>query len=292
MIPKAVSCLFRRLIRGANGPASGGNNDPAAALNALERWSARATLVILLGIVGEAVSSFTFRRRDESWLETWLDFICDALVGVGLVIEYICILRAIVATEGERRISDEKIAESNRLAREANARAEEARQQASIAEAGAAEANRKAAEAELALATWRLRRSIRPDAMSRAAETLKQFAPLSFDVALGAMDEEYFGLMDQITLIALWANWQWCGWPFADAVSYHGAAKIGVGATSLNNVVLSYGIGAPPETQEAVETFAKGLRDCGLSAAARLTALSVITPTNATAVHITIGRKT
>ena len=97
------------------------------ALRALERWSARATLLILVGIVGEIVSMFVFRRPETGWTEIGLAVAWDAFIGIGLVVEYICILRAVVATDEAETESNEQIAAANELATQSTIRLEELR---------------------------------------------------------------------------------------------------------------------------------------------------------------------
>jgi hypothetical protein len=96
--------------------------DPHQKLESLERWSARATLAILLGIFIEIGSLFWFQHDP---VERLIGVIANALIGIGLVVEYIAILRAIVASGDANRESDEKIAEANERAAQADlARAE------------------------------------------------------------------------------------------------------------------------------------------------------------------------
>jgi hypothetical protein len=97
-------------------------NDPQQKLETLERWSARATLLILLGIVIE-IGSLLWFPHDPA--ERLVAIIANALIGVGLAVEYIVILRAVVASGEAQRLSDEKVAEATARAAEADrARAE------------------------------------------------------------------------------------------------------------------------------------------------------------------------
>lgn len=105
--------ILRRLhrIMFAYGPSALGHkkNDPHQKLESLERWSARATLLILLGIIIE-IGSLLWFPHDPA--ERLVAVIADALIGVGLAVEYIVILQAVVASGEATRLSDEKIAES------------------------------------------------------------------------------------------------------------------------------------------------------------------------------------
>lgn len=91
-------------------------NDPHARLEALERWSARATLLILIGILVDIALALTFTR--EFW-ERIGSIAANAFIGIGLIVEYIVIGRAVIAGGEAQRLSDEKIAESNARAKEA-----------------------------------------------------------------------------------------------------------------------------------------------------------------------------
>jgi hypothetical protein len=71
----------------------GSKNDPHQALEALERWSGRATLLIFAGILTEMALVVYFRH--EEWLGS---FVANALIGIGLIAEYIVIVRTIVAS--------------------------------------------------------------------------------------------------------------------------------------------------------------------------------------------------
>lgn len=58
----------------------------------------------------------------------------NALIGIGLIVEYIVILRAIVASGEATRLSDEKVAEANKVAQQAVKEAAEARERAAKVE--------------------------------------------------------------------------------------------------------------------------------------------------------------
>lgn len=96
---------------------------PHQILESLERWSARATLLILLGIVIEIVALFI---SPHDFRERLVSTGANALVAIGLIAEYLVILRTIVATGEANRESDEKVAEATKLAAEANERAAKA----------------------------------------------------------------------------------------------------------------------------------------------------------------------
>jgi hypothetical protein len=94
-------------------------SNPSAALESLERWSAIATLVILVGIVIDALVVIWFRKPDETIFEMLAKIVADVLIGIGLIIEFFCILHAIVETRKEKQESDERVAEANARAKSA-----------------------------------------------------------------------------------------------------------------------------------------------------------------------------
>jgi hypothetical protein len=78
--------------------ATQNKNDPTNSLEALEKWSFWATLIIFAGIVLEAWNTIHFQKPDEPLSDTVSKLIADTLIGIGLIIEAICIIRAIFET--------------------------------------------------------------------------------------------------------------------------------------------------------------------------------------------------
>src|SRR5262249_44554526 len=86
------------------------DDDARGRLRQLEIWSGRATILILLGIIGDIVLLFVFPREVVSTLERWSQVSAKALIGIGLIIEYVCIVRTISATSAEQTESDQRVA--------------------------------------------------------------------------------------------------------------------------------------------------------------------------------------
>jgi hypothetical protein len=97
-------------------------SDPHQRLAELERWSANATLLIFFGILIEIVLLLYFPHDPTEKIGT---VVANALIGAGLIVEYVVILRAIVASGAAQRASDEKVALAEARAAEANRSAEE-----------------------------------------------------------------------------------------------------------------------------------------------------------------------
>jgi hypothetical protein len=123
---KIAKRLFDRRIISAYGPSDIGQrkNDPHQTLESLERWSARATLLILFGILFEIFLLFWFPH--DKWERLW-SAVADVFIGFGLVVEYIVILRAIVASGDADRQSNEKIFEAKQRAAKAELATAEAK---------------------------------------------------------------------------------------------------------------------------------------------------------------------
>jgi hypothetical protein len=100
--------------------------EPHRALKRLERGSANATLWIFVGIVVETGGVIWFARN---WAESLVAIVGNALIGYGLVLEYVLILRAIVASGAIEREARLKVAEANARGLEARQTAEEARRE-------------------------------------------------------------------------------------------------------------------------------------------------------------------
>ena len=126
-IAKRISRRFLRLIRYAKWPSALGqknDNDPNATLEALERWSGRAILLILAGIIVEIGYLWLFPHSpsDRAWSST-----ANILIGIGLAAEYIVIGRAIIAGGEADRQSKERVAGAEERAAEANRLSEQER---------------------------------------------------------------------------------------------------------------------------------------------------------------------
>lgn len=101
--------------------------DPNKALKKFERISADATLWIFFGIVLEIGTLIWFWRTKSGW-ETLASIAANALIGYGLIREYVVILRARIASGAIKREADRKVAEANSSAAQANERAANAEQ--------------------------------------------------------------------------------------------------------------------------------------------------------------------
>ena len=100
---------------------AGGKKNSKERLETLERYSGRATLLILVAILGEIIGSVWFPNRERSF-----NIECNFLIAIALIVEYICIIRTIVAANELQRESDERVSSANENAAIANQKAKEA----------------------------------------------------------------------------------------------------------------------------------------------------------------------
>lgn len=187
---------LRRLfqIMPAKGPSILGQRkpNPNQKLEDLERWSANATLLILFGILLE-IALILYFPHDTS--EKIGSIAADALIGVGLIIEYVVILRAITASGEAQREADQKIATAEYFASQANSRAGRARREAAKINERAAQLEKDAKSARAAIA----------DANARAAEANRvaeeeKHARLKLEAQLAprSLTEEQFNILQKL----------------------------------------------------------------------------------------------
>lgn len=172
------------------------------------------------GISIEAWEAIHFWTPGETRFEAVSKLTADLLIGIGLAIEAICILRAIVENRKEKRESDEKIADAN--------------ERASKAEQKAAEARERTADIER-LTAWR---HVLPEWKRDLSDAMQDMAP-SLDVLIEfeAGDTEAFGFAREI----------------AKFFSSCGIEKIRGGANSYPNLpVFGLFIAVAPEVDAAV----------------------------------------
>jgi hypothetical protein len=168
------------------GLALGGrNHNPETVLHRTELWSGHATLAILAGIILEILVTLGFVPRSTEWAKGYA-VVADILIGVGLIIEYICIRAAIVASAEQKRESDAKLAE----------------------------ALDRAATAQRELVKFRTpRRSLMPAiAKQEVADKLRAFAETPFDVGFGDGDGEQADCAWDLEEILAKAGWNQLPW--------------------------------------------------------------------------------
>jgi SAM-dependent methyltransferase len=244
--------------------------DPNKKLENSERWSGRATLLILAGIFLELVALYAF-TKEIAWSEKAMLSLANLLIGVGLVIEYRCIRKAQIAAAELQRLSNESVA---------------------TAEALGAEANQRAAEANLALEKFRARRALSPEQIDRMAERLKQFPDTQFDFAISSNDPEILNLLHDIYTALKRAGWVVLSWdaPVNVITVTPFDVQVYVGFP-VNNVLIGMYNGRTVDLDPAASSLSACLGESGIEARARLVPTAMGMNANANAIHILIGRK-
>ncbi|MFL5152866.1 MAG: hypothetical protein ACJ8C3_08365 [Microvirga sp.] len=185
----------------------------------------------------------------------------NGAIGVGLAVEYVVILRAIIAGGEAQRESDERVAAAEERAAEANRLAEEERH------------NR------LKLETARAWRSMSAEGQASLIERLKAFPGTRYDMLTVSDDAECasftFGLT--VTLEA-------AGWQNASTGSFT-AFSVEIG------VRVEYAAGDFGRLGGAAIAPVRGLTDDGISAVAAAIPGPDTSPDTASKITIRVGRK-
>lgn len=230
-----------------------------------EFWSGRATLLILLGIVLDAAVLFIF-PGGKSAEEIALSLAANVAIGVGLAVEFFCILAAVRANAEVKVESDAKLAE----------------------------ALDRATAAQLELA--KIRSTRREDIKGKEAEitaAVAQFAGTNFDAGTGTGDGEQADFIWDLEPILISAGWKQLGW-FSTAMGPNQLIWRGnSGRPALGNVTaLGVEIHLAPNARPALEPAANALISAlnGIGIAARDAGYN-ITNGSTYAVHVLIGPK-
>jgi hypothetical protein len=210
----------------------------------------------------------------------------NALIGVGLAVEYIVIGKTIIASGEAKRESDAGVA---------------------AAEARAAEADRKAAEANLELAKFRAPRDLSQEQIARVADSVRPFAGVQYDFAISATDAEVLVFIDHVERALNDAGWNGINWqghgqiiqrlnsitvrPGSDEPTIL-KPTIGIGTTPVLNVQILVLGGQPRRLLEAAQALAAALMAVDIAARAAWTPPNIFgMSTNQDAIHLLIGRK-
>jgi hypothetical protein len=224
---------------------------------------------VVVGLVIEVVLAVAF-RSDKSFIENWAPVLADCLIALGVYCEIHFGRRVKTAAEELQRLSDEKIAE---------------------AEARASEANQKAQEAILELAKFRAPRALTGEQMMRIAEKLNQFSGTEYDVALHSNDPELLGFLFFIEFTLLRAGWKALAWPAPVAmVTTARGLQVAVGI-SVTNLVVAMHIEQVPLLWSAAKCLVDELMAAGINAMVAPMPDNPGISANPTAIHILIGRK-
>lgn len=240
-------------------------SDPHARLDALERWSARATLLILAGIILDIVLIFTFPHG--LW-EGAGAIAANALIGLGLIVEYVVIGRAIIAGGEAQRLSDERVA---------------------AADARAAGANARALEAQLALEKFRAPREFSKEQQDQLVESFRPHRGTKFDVAVPMSDAEAATLATLIESTLEQAEWQQVDWQYpVPSLLFTRKGKRDWGVTTSTNIYVDVHPESAQKLSAAAAILAIALESLGISAKPTVDPSD---SSNTDAVHIRVGKK-
>lgn len=224
---------------------------------------------IVVGLVIEVILAIAF-RSDKSFIENWAPVLADCLIALGVYCEIHFGRKVKTAAEELQRLSDEKIAET---------------------EARASEANQKAQEASLELAKFRAPRILAGQQMVRAAEKLKQFSGTEYDVALHSNDPELMAFLFFLEFTLLKAGWKALSWPapVAMVTTLQGTqAAVGI---SVANMIAGIHLEQDLVLRPAAQCLVDELVGVGIHAMVAPMPVSPWMSANTTAIHILIGRK-
>lgn len=222
--------------------AAGQKNDPHTRLARLERWSGRATLLILAGIIIEIVLVLWFAH--EFWERNW-SIVANALIGIGLIAEYIVIGRTIVASGEAQLESDAKLAE----------------------------ALNRAANAEEQLARLRTpRREILKEKGSLITEAAKPFTGTVFDTGSGPMDQDVGDCLWDLEPLLWAAGWEQIDWTLPTLMKsgvrrgpWPDRRTIGVDL-AVSNIAVHIHPGSEKSLGPAADALVAALNEIGLAA--------------------------
>jgi hypothetical protein len=244
----------------------------------LRRRAGFGAQIILVGLALEIVVLLVF-AKDKLWLETTGLIVTTAVVLVGVWVEHGSGRKAEDIADELQRFSDERIAEF---------------------EARAAEANQRAEEASLQLARFRESRTLGPEQIDIIAEKLSKYSGIQYDGALSFPDPELHTLLEVIERGLEKAGWIGIDWTAAGvgfAISRSGAPRIGTGVSAIGVVVGISGSGTRSSEEilpllplvRAGTALADALMAEGIEAV--FSWLPNIPSPNENALHIRIGRK-
>jgi hypothetical protein len=268
-----------RLPNGINKASDG---DLERSTSSCERWAIASGLLVVLGLIVEAVVAFIHPSYDSP-VETWAPFIADTLVALGVAGE-------VLFTMMSSRRHSELLIRSNAKLTDAIMRAGEATKKASMAEARASIANQKAQEAILELEKFRAERILTGQQMARIAEKLKQFAGTEYDMALHSNDPELMGFLYFIETTLLKGGWKALSWLAPAMVITWRSIHVAVGI-SVTNIVVGMHREQASLLLPAAQCLAEELMAAGINARVSPMPDAHGMSQNTTAIHILIGRK-
>ena len=109
--------------RAPTGPGESGDDELREAVSKNEAWAEWGGAAVVVGLIVEVVLTSAY-RHGASFIEAWGPVFADALIALGVAAEILFARKARAKAESLQHRSDEKIAEANARAAEANRIAE------------------------------------------------------------------------------------------------------------------------------------------------------------------------
>lgn len=233
-------------------------SDPQSRFEHAESWSGYATILIFFGIVCEAALLLIFPGR-RSGFELWGAFAADLAIGMGLIIEYVCIIATIKASGQLKAESDAKLAEA--LDRASNA------------------------ESKLVEFRTARRMLMTNKARSEVVNKLQRFSGTNFDGGVSSFESEQVDILWDLEEVLSLAGWQQLPWPRPDITR---SLRPAAGLVAAQNVEIQLDPSWRLAGLPAAGALIDALNDIGIEAREA----PFNTPnTNVQAVHVVVGPK-
>jgi len=233
---------------------------PHERLEDYERWSAGATLGILLGIVVEIGVLAWYDYHPD--LKFWSSVAANALIGAGLLIEFFCIRGTIVASREAESENDAKLA-------------------AALERAASAE--------EELLAYRRTRRHVIGSRKTELADALQQYSGTEFDTAMSHFEREIGDILWDIEEALAAAGWRQISWvPMPGASAIQRTNRPLSGSALAQNVEIEIHPGQKASLQPVADALIQALVAVGIDASE---APYTSSTGNQHVIHILVGPK-
>ncbi|WLA57482.1 hypothetical protein [Bradyrhizobium diazoefficiens] len=258
-----MSAIFAILPRIRNQLMSNVNTtqkSPHDRLETYEKWSAGATLGILIGIIIEIiVLSYYDYHPDRKF---WSSIAANVLIGLGLLIEFFCIRWTIIASSEAEDENRGKLA--------------------------AALDRASAAEQEL-IEFRKTRRHVIGPNKTQLADRLRPFAGTEFDTAMSHFEREIGDILWDIEDALHVAGWRQIDWsPLPGASAIQRTSRPLAGSALAQNVEIELHPGHHAALKPVAEALIEGLKSVGIDA-------GEVPYTSATgnhhAIHVLVGPK-